>query len=468
MGFNDQAKALTGARGARKFIFKEGVRYKHMTGAQPIVFRLMPAFNPADPNPGTSYLPCLDPAGNLTDWGTVLKIVRFVGHGKGGAGTRQDLLSLKTFETENQKIWCPLDAVFTTINADPQTWGYMIDDGDRKDKNRPRAPYSKIVGHLICDILDINQTQLGVQLGVFTSGASGKLVDRKDGLVYQPNAAPNAEEMAKQHYIWAYANGDITCPNYAPVLVVEKGDDKGDFSSYKISIAQDNQRRIIRRPVDQAMMVMRYDLSKLNTFLNIPTEDDLVQSLIQLLNGRSPHGYHEHALLKMALPQFQIPEPPSAPSAGPTVAMGFAPSAGVPIPGAVPTVPYQAGPVTTPNYGQGAAVPPPMIPGAVPGGGFAAPTQPSVAVPPPPQMAGMTSTGVVAPVAAVPVPPPPQVAVAAPTGNPAAEMQGVAANAQAAAPAAVPAAPTEPVAPGDPVAPGFNQADFLARIRGKA
>jgi hypothetical protein len=97
----------------------------------------------------------------------------------------------------------------------------MIDDGDRKDKSRPRAAYSRATPHLICNVLDINQTQHGVQLGVFTSGASSKLVDRRDGLIYQPNAAPNAEELARQNYMWAYANGDMTDPTYAPVLVVE-------------------------------------------------------------------------------------------------------------------------------------------------------------------------------------------------------------------------------------------------------
>jgi hypothetical protein len=448
MGFNDQAKVLTGARGARKFIFKDGVRYKHMTGQQPIVFRLMPSFNPQDANPATSYLPCLDPAGNLTEWGAFLKIVRFVGHGKGGSGSRQDLLSLKTFETDGHPRWCPLDALYSTIVADPNTWGYLIDDGDRKDKNRQRAAFNRAANHLICNILDINGTQLGVQLGVFTQGASNKLIDRKDGLVYQPNAAPNAEEVAKQNYMWAYANGDMTCPNYAPVLVVEKGDDKGEFSAYKISIAQDQSRRIIRRQVDQTLMAQRYNLATYGipeqSFLNIPSEEDLVQSLIQLLNGRSPLGYHEHALLKIAFPNFQIPEPPAAPGAMHSVQSGFAPA-----------------PAAAPG----------MIPGAVPG--FGVPPAPPIpaygGVPPAapvpgPQYQSVPGVGVVGGSPGFQVAPPAAQAAGPVVGQ---QVQGVMANAQQAEPAAQSAAQSASnvVAPGDTLAPGFAQGDFLARIR---
>ena len=236
MGFNDQAAGLCGSRGARKFIFKEGVRFKHMTGKTPIMFRIMPAFNPADPNPGTSWQPCLDTAGNLTDWGTVLKIVRFVGHGTGGAGSRMDLLSLKTFENPGQSIWCPLDALYQTIMSDAQTWGYLIEDrGDFKDKNKVRAAFGRISSQLVCNILDINQLTQGVQLAVFTSGASVRLIDKKDGLIYQPSGAINVDDLVKQNYMWAYANGDITCPHTAPLLVVEKGNEKGEFSAYKIT-----------------------------------------------------------------------------------------------------------------------------------------------------------------------------------------------------------------------------------------
>ena len=485
MGFNNQARNLQGNRN-RRFIFKDGVRYKHMTGAQPIVFRLMPAFNPAEPNPGISWLPALDPAGNLTEWGYVIKIVRWVGHGKGNSGTRQDLLSLKTFEEDDRKVWCPLAALYDAISSDPNTWGYLIDDGDRKDKNRVRAAFGKANSHLVTNIIDINQTMLGTQLGVFTGGASNKLIDKKEGLLFQPNASPDVEEQVKRNYMLAYANGDITDPNTGPVFVIEKGEDKGEYSSYKISIAQDPSRRVVRRPVDQALMAQRYNLTRPADFINIPTEEELIQSLIQLLNGRSPMGYHEHALLKMTFPQFQIPDPPAAPAATPTIPSGFAPSAGAPIPGAIPggygvpsasvpgMVPGGYGVPTAPVPGAvpgGYGVPSAPVPGAIPGGGYVPPAAPPVGIPPA-VPGGVPPAGVpvgIPPAVPVGVPPaasiPPSVPPTSVTPPVTAEVQSVAANAAAGVAPSVPAA-SEPVAPGDPVAPGFNQADFLARIRG--
>ena len=238
---------------------------------------------------------------------------------------RQDLLSLKTFESGDQPIWCPLAALYQTITEDQNVWGYLIvDRGERDDKNRTRKSFDRAAKQLVANILDVNQVQDGIKLGVFTTGAGGKIIDRGEGLVYQPNASPGVEEYIKQNYMNAYANGDLTDPNTAACLICEKGKDKGDFSPYQIRIAQDNNRRVIRRPLDTSMMEQRRNLSNLADIINIPTEEELVQSLIGLLNGRSPLGYHEFALLKLAFPQFRIPEPPAAPAASPTIQAGFA------------------------------------------------------------------------------------------------------------------------------------------------
>ena len=459
MGFNDQAKALQGGRGSRKFIFKDGVKFRHMSGAQPILFRFLPAFNPNDPNPKTSYLPSLDPSGNLTDWGTVLQIVRFVGHGTNNQN-RQDLLSLKTFESGDQQIWCPLAALYQTITEDQNVWGYLIvDHGERDDKNRTRKSFDRAAKQLVANILDVNQVQDGIKLGVFTTGASAKIIDRGEGLVYQPNASPGVEEYVKQNYMYAYANGDLTDPNTAPCLICEKGKDKGDFSAYQIRIAQDSARKVIRRPLDQSMMEQRQNLANLANIINIPTEEELVQSLIALLNGRSPLGYHEFALLKLAFPQFRIPEPPAAPAAMPTIQAGFAQS-----PAAQGVPPQQGGYQGVPQFTPPAQLQPAS---SVPAAGWPPPAGSAGA----PQVAPVQTVSQVAvPSQGVPaaagwpgqLPVAPQ--VAPPPAQQGAEMAGVAANAAQAAQAAH-QAPSEPVAPGDPVAQNFNQAEFLARLR---
>jgi len=106
MGLNDQSRSLSSNRGARKYIFKDDVKFTHMTGKDAKIFRLLPAFHPSSDNAAISWMPSIDPNGNLADFAVLLKVVRFVGHGRGGAGSRQDLLSLKTFGDDR---CCPLE-----------------------------------------------------------------------------------------------------------------------------------------------------------------------------------------------------------------------------------------------------------------------------------------------------------------------------------------------------------------------
>ena len=428
MGLNDQSKSLSNNRGPRKFIFKDGVRFTHMTGKDARLFRLLPAFDPNNANPATSWWPSVDPNGNLTDFAIILHVVRFVGHGKGGGGARQDLLSLRTFGDDR---WCPLQHLYQFIQSDRDTWGYLLEDiGDKASKEKIRAAFGRATQQLVANVLDINQSTMGAQLGVFTQSATAAIIDRKDGLVFQPNASPDVEEQIKRDYRYAYANGDITDPNTAPVLKCEKEDNKGEFSGYRVVVALDSKTRVMRRAVDQSILATRYNLMQCDTYLNVPTEEDLVNSLVTLLNGRSPAGYHEYALLKAAFPQFRIPEPPSmggspvaasVPSAGFGPSMGHAPAMGTmgAVPGGLP-----------PSFGVPSA---PVAPAPVPSAPVpAAPAMGSYA---PPAAAPATTTSPLVPV-------------------------------MPAAPVAAPVAAAEPVMPGDAVVGGFNQSGFLARLRG--
>jgi hypothetical protein len=95
------------------------------------------------------------------------------------------------------------------------------------------------------------------------------------------------------------------------------------MSAYIVQLAKDGAGRQLKRPLDDGLLGQRYNMANPDSFINIPTDEDLVNSLIQLLNARSPKGYHEYALLRMALPEFRIPEPPSAPAASHVVSGGF-------------------------------------------------------------------------------------------------------------------------------------------------
>ena len=418
MGLNDQVQSLGGNRGGRKFIFKEGVHYVHMTGKDAKLFRILPAFHPEAPTEPRSWVPCIDPHGNLSEFGQLLSVMRFVGHGTGG-GSRQDLLSLKTFGRET---FCPLAHLVDVISQDPATWGYLMkDSGPRGDKNTVRAAVSKIAPQFVCNVLDINQTIQGVQLGVFSQSASYSLIDAHEGLVFKRNALAGMEEMIQKNYLYRYANGDITDPTTGPVLKCEKQTNKGDMSSYTISVALGRDNNVLKLGLDMAHMAGRINTTRFTDYINIPTPEDLVNSLVQLLNGRSPAGYHEHALLRLAFPQFRIPEPPAAPSAGNMVGgMGYAPQAPAP-------APAYAAPQAQPQAPAYAGNVPAYVPQTVAAPQSAAPVPAYVPAAPAAQPTGFV---------------PPAIPAQAPT------VQSV-----------------DPVVPGDPVAAGFDQQGFMERLR---
>jgi hypothetical protein len=431
---NNQVQGLQNDRGNRKFIFKDGVRYRHMTGDSPMMFRIAPAFNPNDTNPGTSYVPFVDDGGSLADFALILRICRFVGHGRGGFGTRRDLLSLKTFEQPGEEIFDPLDHLLKIINQSAADWGYLIKDRG-EGQNRERSAYGKSSPHLILNIWDFNQPTVGIQLGCFTSSACNALLDPKTGLAYQRTNIP--EEMLKQNYLAGYAVGDLTDPNNGPAVVCAKGKEQGDFSKYKITLLTDMNGGVVRKPLTQELLAQRYNLSDPGAIINIPTEDELIDALVQLLNMRSPTGMHEHALLKMAFPQFSVPEPPAAPAASPTVQAGFGGSPAAGYQSQTTTVAPGGAPVPVPTGGT--AVPPAPVPTATPA---PAPTQPA------PAPAGGT--------AVPPTPAPAPAPTPAPEATPPAsspEAQGAEANAAAAG---------QPTVPGDSVP--FNSADFQRQL----
>ena len=311
MGFNDQVRNMAYGAENKKFIFKDGVRFKRMGGKNPIVFRILPAFDPNNPNPNTSWMPMATPDGNLTEWGRVVNVYRYVGHGQ----SRKDILSLKGLVD----VPDPMEILLQTANAMPE-WAYLTKDVG-EGKSAIRKSIGRAAPHLLANVWDINQASRDVMLGVFATSAMKAIIDTKKGLVYQRTSL--SEEYIKQNYLLQYATGDVTDPNEGPALCVAKGNDKGEMSDFLVYLQTDAQNRVIRRGLDQGQMAQRYNLANPQDFLEIPTEEDIVNQMIATFNMRSPSGYHEYALLRQAFPTFPIPEPPAAPAASNMVAGGF-------------------------------------------------------------------------------------------------------------------------------------------------
>ena len=145
MGLNDQVKDAAMNSSGKKFVFKEGVRFRHMTGKDPAVFRILPAFDPANPDPRTSSVPFRTPDGNLTEWAYILHICRFIGHGSGKGGGRQDLISLKSFAEPGTETYCPLIHLYKVIDQNSGDWGYLLNDTGERE----RAAFGRPLPHLI-------------------------------------------------------------------------------------------------------------------------------------------------------------------------------------------------------------------------------------------------------------------------------------------------------------------------------
>ncbi len=324
MGFNTMFSSLAGeGENSDRIFTKNGVKTKFMSGKQPIVFTILPALDPSNPDKATSYLPSIMPDNSLSAWGNGASVYRGLGHGDWKE--RCSVVSLSSVGEQ-----CPIDELFRAAKRDPE-WEYLTkDEGEFGSPNRVTAAIPMKRMFLFCNVYLPNEVSRTAHVGIFSKTLATKLVG-ENGLVFAPSMATEQEIAA--NYLAAYANGDITSPQASPNLVVEKGHDKGDMSGYDVKFAIDASRRVVRTQIMQDIMATRYNIADIREYLNVLTAEQIVQLLIRELSGRSPAGFHEHAFLKLVLGgRFSIPEPPSAPGALNTVQSGFAAAAPQPAP----------------------------------------------------------------------------------------------------------------------------------------
>lgn len=485
MGLNDQVGGGLNTRTFRSNIFKEGIkpRFIKLKSKERMLFKILPAFDFRDYNNMNAFLPFILPDGQLTDWANLIYVSRFVGHGKGRFSNKMDIVSMMTGhpESEREKVFCPLKEVIRAIDSYKGDWGYLM------DKNAEDRAISMPVQMMICNIIELSGRD-GVQVGVFPGSATVAMFGTEGGLVFRRTMVDDAT--LARNYLLGYEVNDMTHPKSGPVLECLRLSDKGEFSGYGMFLAKDNANRPFS--VDTSSYLQyRARIYDLNQVVNMPSEEQIVQSLIAALNGRSPAGNHEYDLLRLALPQFKIPASPQAPAAGPTVQAGFGgnPATGgigvqapVNVPNNMPAyqnVPNQLQPVQPQAPINNSFVPGQMSPPA-PTSLPQAPQQPASApmpysLPPPPQQPAQ------APQAQYSLPPAPQ-APQQPIGLPQVPA-GLPSQAPAAPqlpqiphqtplPAGLPPAPQQPsagpVVPGDhiplPVGANFTRDSFMSKL----
>ena len=367
---------------SRRYTYREGVKVLHMrennkTGVKKIFFRLLPAFDTSvqDPNAfRVSHVPSIMPDGKLAQLGCFMYAAKFCGHGD--TKNRSEIVSRKTLDRSAN---CPYRVLCDFIDSNKQDWGYLFEDvGKFRQPGYVKATLSRAQPYLLANVVDMYDQTQAVKVGEFTQTAWRSLMSRGDkpGLMFiKNNMVP--PEFLQRSYLYQYANGDLTDPETGLVLEVSRDDSAtASFQGYTINTAKTPDGNPWHQAVTQQQLAARYDLRDVRNVVNVPEEQELVDQLVEILNQRSPKGYHEHALLKMAFRDYgwAVPDPPGAPAATPTVStyvpqddLPFstdpAPVAAAPVPPAapapVPPAPPAAAPV--PPY-----VPQPVAPAPTP------------------------------------------------------------------------------------------------------
>ena len=356
MGFNDRATRRDGS--LANPIFKPDVKTKNMAGKGAIKFRILPAYNKEalikegndtfiDP---MSWVPFRKENGDLAEWGNIIYVGRFLGHGTYKTGGRKDMLSLRTFAADEDNYYCPIMELFKAAGS-MKEWSYLTFRSKEEGAESPCL--SRPVKQLLCNIVDVNEPEKGVQLGVFSTSACNSLLDASTHGLATQRASNVTDEAIAANYISEWSVGDLTHPETGPVLTVSKGSDKGDMSGYAIALGLGLNDKVIRwkmQPMD--LLMARYDISDLTSILNEADTESIIKQLVGVFNQRSPTGMHEYNLLGEVFGNLYgnlIPEPPSAPAASSTVAgSGFGKNPATTVQNRIKVQPKPAAPVAEP------------------------------------------------------------------------------------------------------------------------
>lgn len=332
------------AAGGKTGMYKRGVQVRYVSGADPVRFRLLPAFNPEDDNPETSVLPFISFDGEVNQWLTQISAVKFIG----GNSQGREWTSFVSRESIGEE--CVYRKLVNVADDDPD-WKYLV---KRTKTQKPVLPFPRTL--VLMNILDIDQLDRGAQVGEFGQSSALTLFGQDGGKMWIKNTRFD-EERNELNYLDEYNYGDLTDPQKGFTLVCYKDPKKSssNFVPADITLDSDETGRCYRWPISEDVLAARVDLSNIESFLNIPTEDEVVEILKRVLNQRNPNGVPETALLRMVLGDtYNIPDPAPAPGAVNSV-QGFSPEP----PAARPPArqPVQAPPRQTPPR-QAPAMPP--------------------------------------------------------------------------------------------------------------
>jgi hypothetical protein len=436
----------------------DGVRAV-MLNKEGYAFRILPAF-PEKPCAPDAWVTFRDTQGELTNWGRVIFVNRFVGH---RGGTQRDILSLHTFDPTDA---CPMYELIAFVKRSPE-WRYLQDRTRTADGKEDAAPLAKGLDKmLLCNIMSVAEPHLGAQIALMTAMPLKSLLE-PGGLATQLNAGIPKHLLASEPML-QWACGDITSPVDGPVLEIKKENKPGSFAGNKVDYRQAMHNTVARMSVPSDVLASRYDLENLDSIVQRPTRNDIISALVKVFNRFSPSGVHEYEMLRQVFGhEYNIPASPStgvpvsnslpaAPAMGTAHFDGFnaarktpPPPLPAPPPTATPTLPWATEQAAPAYAGHAGSIP--MNPA------YAAPAAPPATVmAPPATMPAPAQPAYRAPAQPAHQPPPPQDA----------EVGGYVDSGAPPATMPAPDVSAAPVVPGDPP-PRLSAASFLQTLNAR-
>lgn len=266
--------------------FKEGVDLIYPDQKRPLQLAILPAYNPKDPSP-TGFLPAVVD-GEESDFYTVIRAAKFVGHGNRRAKT--SFLSPKTFDLDADD---PYDAFYDYCSRSDR-WSYLTKDGRKRITGEVEgAVFPRVKNFFCANVVDATAPRGGVFITELSESvmkgilySTKKNGARVDGLAFQ-----------KDDY-GDLVFGDITNPDDALVIEIA-----WSGKGYVARPAVCAKGTVFRTKIPETLLQHRLHMEEPGTFLVKPEGgQEIVDRLAGMLRGyRREDGTDEIEALKEAM-----------------------------------------------------------------------------------------------------------------------------------------------------------------------
>ena len=266
--------------------FKDGVELIYPDQKRPLMLAILPAYNPKDPSP-TGFLPAVVD-GEESDFYTVIRAAKFVGHGNRRAKT--SFLSPKTFDLEADD---PYDAFYDYCSRSDK-WSYLTKDGRKRLTGEVEgAVFPRVKNFFCANVVDVTAPRGGVFVTELSESvmkgilySTKKNGTRIDGLAFQRDDSGRL------------VFGDITNPEDALVIEIA-----WSGKGYVARPAVCANGTVFRTKIPETLLQHRLHMEEPGTFLSKPEcGQDIVDRLAGMLRGyRHEDGTDEIDALKEAM-----------------------------------------------------------------------------------------------------------------------------------------------------------------------